>query len=103
ENARARFRRRQLLGSPMSWRRPQRCCFSVAPLRATKKSSKCWLVISCWLRQQRFGNVSRFLLRSAFSILFCAEIFCSSHLIAIAPTRKDCGCDGGTFCFTPAL
>src|SRR5436190_1981258 len=51
----------------------------------------------------RFGNVSRFLLESEFSISFCAEIFCWSHLIAIAPTRKDCGCDGGTFCFTPAL
>ena len=44
-----------------------------------------------------------FCCRSAFSISFCAETFCSSHSIAIALTRKDCACDGGTFCFTPGF
>ena len=83
----------------MSWRQRQQCCFSVALRKATKRSNKCWLGISCWLLQLRFGNVLHFSWPSEFSISFCDEISCSFHLIAMALTRKDCECDGGDFFF----
>ena len=73
----------------MSWRRPPRCCCSAARRKATKKSSN-MLVGNILLVTPRGGleMFRTFCRRSAFSISFCGEIFCSFPLIAMRAYEK---------------